>query len=103
MHRILRFAARGVAVVFVAAALGAGYLWHWLQAPLPLPSSPYAFDIKSGASLRTVARDLAAAGVLQSPTPLIALARLRNVDRTIKAGNYEVASGITLPQLLDKL
>ena len=33
----------------------------------------------------------------------MALARLRGVDRTIKAGNYEIAAGITLPQLLDKL
>ena len=35
--------------------------------------------------------------------PLIALARVKGVDRTIKAGSYEVGEGITLPQLLAKL
>ncbi|MEP7182588.1 MAG: endolytic transglycosylase MltG, partial [Betaproteobacteria bacterium] len=34
---------------------------------------------------------------------LTALGRVRGVDRAIKAGNYEIAAGITLPELLDKL
>ena len=33
----------------------------------------------------------------------MALARIRQVDRSIKAGNYEIAAGITLPRLLAKL
>jgi len=103
MHRFLRLAARVVAVLALAAAGGAGVVWWRLGEPLPLPSSPYAFDVKAGASLRTVARELAAAGLVPSPTLLVALARLRNVDRAIKAGNYEVSTGITLPALLDQL
>ena len=59
--------------------------------------------MRPGASLRSVARDLAVAGVLPDERVLVALARWRGVDRAIKAGNYEVAGGITLPQLLDKL
>ena len=31
------------------------------------------------------------------------LARLRGVDRAIKAGNYEIERGVTLPGLLDQL
>jgi UPF0755 protein len=53
--------------------------------------------------LRAVARELTAAGVLPGELPLVAMARLRGVDRLIKAGNYEIAAGITLPQLLDRL
>src|SRR4029079_2220423 len=63
----------------------------------------YAFDVKPGASLRTVARDLANASVLPNEHALVLLARLRRADRAIKAGNYEIASGTTLSQLLDKL
>jgi UPF0755 protein len=37
------------------------------------------------------------------PLALVALARWQGVDRAIKAGNYELHSGITLPQLLSKL
>jgi UPF0755 protein len=53
--------------------------------------------------LGSVARELSASGVLDHPAPLIALARWKGVDRTIKAGSYEVASGVTLPALLAKL
>jgi UPF0755 protein len=59
--------------------------------------------VKPGASLKSVARDLAAAGVLRVELPLVVLARIKSADRAIKAGNYEIAEGITLPQLLDKL
>jgi UPF0755 protein len=86
----------------MAAAGIAGITW-WLAQPLSLPQSPYAFDVRAGASLRTVARDLTAAGIVADERVLVALARWRGVDRTIKAGNYEIVTGITLPQLLDRL
>jgi UPF0755 protein len=77
--------------------------WWWLVQPLSLPSSPFVFDVKPGATLKAVARELATANVLRSEWPLVALARIRGVDRTIKAGNYEIADGITLPGLLQHL
>ena len=46
-----------------------------------------------GASLSAVARELGAAGVLPQPVALVALARWRGVDRTIKAGSYEIEAG----------
>ena len=100
---MLRLLARVVVVLAVAAAGTAGAIGWWMQQPLPLPTSPFAFDVKPGASLRSVASELAGAGVLPIGFPLVALARYRAVDRSIKAGNYEIAAGITLPRLLDKL
>jgi len=103
MSRRLRLVARIGALVLVGCvgAVAAGR-W-WLEQPLPLPNSPFSFEVKAGSSLRHVARDLAAAGIVPGEWPLVALARLRGSDRTIKAGNYEIASGVTLPQLLDRL
>ena len=77
--------------------------WWWLAQPLTLPSSPFEFDVKSGANLKTVARELVAAKLLDSEWPLIALARIRGVDRAIKAGNYELVENVTLPRLLERL
>lgn len=94
--RVFGFLALGVAGAIAFA------LW-WTTRPLPLPASPFTFDIKPGASLSSVARDLAAAEVLPAAFPLVALGRLERVDRNIKAGNYEIASGTTLRQLLRKL
>ena len=100
---MLRLLVRVAAVLAVAAAAVAGAIGWWIHQPLPLPTSPFAFDVKPGTSLRSVAGELAAAGVLPIVFPLVALARYRGVDRSIKAGNYEIATGITLPELLDKL
>jgi UPF0755 protein len=94
-----------VALVVVALALAAAaaYGWHTLSRPLPLPRSPYDFDVRSGASLGSVARELASAGVIPHPAWLTLMARVERVDRTIKAGSYEIADGITLRGLLGKL
>jgi UPF0755 protein len=87
-----------MAVVGIVAAS-----WWWLAQPLTLPTSPFVFDVKSGASLKAVARELVADRLLASEWPLVALARIRGVDRAIKAGNYELVERVTLPRLLDRL
>ena len=53
--------------------------------------------------MRSVAHELAQAGVIPAEWILVALGRAASVDRNIKAGNYEIASGTTLTGLLAKL
>ena len=89
-------------MILIAAGLVVAAVW-WTVQPLPLPASPFAFEVKSGATLRSIARELAGAGVLRNEYALVLLARARRADRSIKAGNYEIAEGITLSRLLDKL
>jgi UPF0755 protein len=92
-------------VIVIVLALGAAsaVAFVWYRQPLPLPASPFEFEVRPGATLAAVARQLRDAGVIAHPLALIALARVKGVDRTIKAGSYEVGEGITLPQLLAKL
>jgi UPF0755 protein len=89
-------------LVLVLIAAAAAYGWI-VSAPLALPQAAYAFTVKSGASLRSVARELAASGVIPADWILVGWARIKGRDRTIKAGNYELAAGTTLAGLLDKL
>jgi len=89
-------------LLVVVGAIAAFAGWRLAQ-PLALPASPFVFDIKPGQPLKAVARELATAKVLNAEWPLVALARLRGVDRAIKAGNYEIEQGVTLPGLLDQL
>jgi len=91
------------ALILLAAALAAIAYWWIAVRPLPLPQVPYSFTVRTGVPLRVVARELTAAGVLPVHWVLVGLARLRGVDRTIKAGNYELSSGTTLAGLLAKL
>ena len=103
MSKLVRTFARiaGVLMLIAGTAIIAG-AW-WIAQPLRLPAPTYAFDVKSGTTLRAVARELASANVLQNEYGLVLLARLRRADRAIKAGNYEIGEGITLSRLLDKL
>ena len=93
-----------VVLLLVLALAGAAWVARgWYREPLPLPRSPFDFEVRQGASLASVARGLRDAGVLPHAAALTWLARVQGADRTIKAGSYEIEQGITLPGLLAKL
>src|SRR6187551_3816521 len=93
-----------VVLLLVLALAGAAWVARgWYREPLPLPRSPFDFEVRQGASLASVARGLRDAGVLPHAAALTWFARLRSADRTIKAGSYEIEQGVTLPELLAKL
>jgi UPF0755 protein len=94
---------RLLALLVIALAAGAAAWWWVTRWPLPLPQQPYAFSVRSGATLRAVAHELTAAGVLPADWTLVALGRVARIDRAIKAGNYEIPAGTTLAGLLAKL
>ena len=100
---MLRNVIRVLAVFAIVAGVATMALSWWFSRPLPLPSSPYSFEVRSGMTLKSVAQELVDAGVLPFDLPLVALARLKGVDRSIKAGNYEITEGVTLRGLLAKL
>ncbi len=91
------------ALIVIALAAGVAAWWWVTRWPLPLPQQPYAFSVRSGATLRAVAHELKAAGVLPADWMLVLLGRVVGIDRTIKAGNYELPAGTTLAALLAKL
>ncbi|MEO5701744.1 MAG: endolytic transglycosylase MltG [Casimicrobiaceae bacterium] len=103
MRRSLRLITWSALILALVAVGAAAWLAWWLRQPLPIPPPAYAFDVRSGASLTSVARELAAAGVVPHEHILIALARWEHEDRNIKAGNYEIPVGTTLPMLLARL
>jgi UPF0755 protein len=90
-------------LLLIVAGTGVVLAWYWYRTPLSLPRAPFDFEVRTGATLGGVARQLHDAGVVPHPMALVALGRLESVDRSIKAGSYEIDAGITLPQLLAKL
>src|SRR5437667_5452894 len=100
LGRLARFFAILIGVAILLAG-GAAYAVFLL--PLEFAPSPQSFDVKSGSTMKTIARDLRSAGIIPLDWPLVALARASQRDRTIQAGNYEFSAGLTPWELLQKL
>jgi UPF0755 protein len=93
-------------LVLVALAI-AGIVSIWvnvyLNEPLRLTGDAYRLDVTKGASLTSVARDLADDDVLRLPQVFALLGRLTGKAERIQAGEYELAPGITPKMLLTQL
>ena len=80
----------------------AGVVWYAFS-PLKLGSDPADFSIRPGSSLTSATRQMIEAGIGLNAWQFSLLGRLLGKAGTIKAGSYEVGSGITPLALLDKL
>lgn len=90
-------------VLFVAI-LAARWFWNDYQYEISHPivlTEEKTFTIEPGSNLKTVSKQLAAAGYIHHPTYLVVLARLRQIDNRIKAGEYELKPGMTPGDMLD--
>lgn len=84
-------------------ALTAAWLYYFSTTPVKLPVTPYDFTVRTGASLKSVAQQLANDGVLLEGQSLWLLGRLLGKAGSIQAGTYRLDRPITPPELLDKL
>lgn len=89
-------------LLIVLAAIGGALYWV-ANAPVGLRSSPLEFTIERGSSLRSAAQQMADAGIGLPPALLTLFGRVMRVEALIKAGSYEVTSGVTPVELLRKL
>jgi UPF0755 protein len=95
----------GIAI-FVASIL---FAWGWMEydefvnTPLALPEAGMIYQLKPGTSIRGVAQELSAQGVLKKPVLLHLWARWSGQASQLKAGEYHLPQGITPPQLLEVL
>jgi UPF0755 protein len=99
MRAARRLALAAAAALLAAAAWGA---WFCLR-PLEPPRVPFDFTVKSGASLKGVARSLAEEGLLSEPHAFWLLGRLLGKAGSLQAGTYRVEAPLTPLELMDKL
>ena len=93
-----------VFLLALVAALGvAGVGWWWVRQPLRLPAPTVDVDIEPGTLPRGVAQAVADAGVAVNPDLLYWWFRVSGQARAIKAGSYELETGVTPRRLLRKL
>lgn len=87
----------------VCAALAALWVMRAWEAPAVTPAEGYLLQVGRGESVRTVAAQLYADGVLPDTWSLPLYARFANLDARIQAGEYRIPAALPLRELLHKL
>jgi UPF0755 protein len=99
----MRLALRLILAAVLAAAAFLGWMAWFAFNQVSLVSTPLEFDVRTGLSLRVVARQIADAGVGFAPWQFSLLGRIVGRAGDIKAGSYEIKAEITPWELLGKL
>lgn len=99
MQTLIRLLITGVSLMILAIS----WLYLHVHSSVALPGKPYEFSIQSGSNLKQVAQQLSDAGLFPTPWSFIILARYRNQESAIKAGDYKLTENITQVALLDYL
>ena len=92
-----------MAVLLLMVATAAASAWLWLHRPLGLATPAVELSIEPGTTPRDVANGWVAAGVQAPPELLYQWFRWSGQARRIRAGSYEVETGVTPRQLLAKM
>ena len=82
-------------VLIVTAGFG-----YYANRPLPLPATPFEFELKQGGNLTGMARELRQAGLLNQDWAFVWLARLLGKSSQIKAGYYALDRPVSPLELL---
>ena len=97
-----RIIAVTVLIALLSASALAAWYYNFARSALPLPTVPFEFTVKPGTSLKTLSRQLTAAGVLPEPQLFAMLGRISQAT-AIQAGTYRLDAPITPLALLEKL
>lgn len=103
MRSLVRFVVYLLILSMLGAMLLVGAGWWYAHAPLTLASEKVEFTVPRGAGMRHAAGVIEDAGVGVDARFLTLLARIGDKAHTIKAGSYEVRTGVTPWQLIEKL
>jgi len=99
----MRWLLRVLLLVLLTGVAAAGAAWWWLQQPMTLATPTVEVSIEPGQTPHRVAEMWVEAGVRVPPRWLYEWFRWSGQARLIRAGSYEIESGITPRGLLDKM
>lgn len=100
-----RYVKAALIVAFAGAAVVAGAaVWAARQVAAPGPlAEDLVHIIPSGAGVSSIARELEEAGAVTNYRLFRLYSRLRGADAKLRAGEYEIAAGSSMAQILDLL
>lgn len=103
MHRLLtKLFLCALFVLVIAAGFVAKHLNEFLNSPMTIPDSGFAYQLPKGGSLSQVGVDLSLSGVLENRRWLNAYSRVSGKGVAIEAGEYWLEPGLTPLGLIEK-
>jgi UPF0755 protein len=95
--------AAGVAAVVVAAIVAGGLFWYAVAADRSHPQASEQVVVQTGTTFDEIARQLVAGGVIGNTVTFRILARLRDEDAAVRAGEYRFGPHVTQSEVLHAL
>ncbi len=92
-----------VAAIVAAGGAAATYFWRGFERPLTMSAARVEVRIANGASARSIARAVRAAGVELNELEFIAAARATGATRSLRAGRYAIDNGMSMRSLVDMI
>jgi UPF0755 protein len=99
----VRFLRKLLLLGLIALALAAGAFVWWANQPIALRESPLDFSVRPGSSALSAAQQIRAQGADLQPRLFYWLARLSGRGTELKAGSYEISTGMTPWVLLERM
>ena len=99
----MRFIIKTIRISLLCAGLALAWLIYFANSGIQLKTETESFDIEAGSRFRGVTHQLVQQKIIQDPVSFEVLARALRVSSDVKAGIYEVKSGITPLELLDMM
>jgi UPF0755 protein len=103
MRFVLKLLVSLLCLVLITAIAAGGAAWYWLQKPLDLAQPSVELSIEPATLPPEVAEAWVHAGVQTHPRLLYEWFRWSGQAKQIRAGSYEIHTGTTPQQLLDKM
>jgi UPF0755 protein len=101
--RFLARCAAGAASLLAVAIVACGLFWYVVAGDRSHPQAPQQLVVQRGATFDEVATQLAEAGVIGNTLTFRVLARLRDEDAAVRAGEYRFGPRVTQSDVLHAL
>ena len=88
-------------LLLALATLVATVIVYFATEPMTLPKTPFEFALQNGSSMKTVARQLGQAGLLQHEDIFVLLGRMMGKSGQIRTGEYALTHTLSMLELLD--
>jgi UPF0755 protein len=105
-RNVTKIVAATLGLLLVVAVVAGAVAWYLYMRPSSAdvePGRPVQVEIPAGAGTQDIARVLADAGVIGNAATFRLAARIAEVDGSLKAGVYQLATGMPDELVIDKL